>query len=182
MASLRDRTLTELAHFATLVVRSGYLPAERVREETAVFVRSEIDDERQAAELAEQLCAQAEQDLAAEQPGWPERTDNDALTEALADLRGRGWLTLEYCQDHFDAVKLLQEHPAAPGVVFFTETDVWHAITDRMLELKVWHADTSNVVGADPELIMVIEVLAAHGLTAVFDEGRVEVSFRWQRR
>lgn len=181
MASLRDRTWAELADFARLVVRSGYLSPERVREEVALFVRAELDDEQQAAELAEQLATRAEEDLAAEQPEWPERTDNDALDAALAELRDRDWLTLEYCGDHFDARRLLQANPQAPGIVFFTDTDVWHAITDRMLELKVWHADTSNVVAADPELIMVIELLASHGLTAVFDEGRIEVSFGWQR-
>ncbi|MGO1973237.1 MAG: DUF6891 domain-containing protein [Propionibacteriaceae bacterium] len=182
MASLRDRTLTELADFARLVVRSGYLPPERVRQEVALFVRAEIDDEQQSAELAEQLTTRAEEELAAERADWPERTDNDALAAALAALRERGWLTLEYCEDHFDARRLLQAHPQAPGIVFFTDTDVWHAITDRMLELKVWHADTSNMVAADPELAMVIELLAAHGLTAVFDEGRVEVTFGWRRR
>ncbi|MCW2805759.1 MAG: hypothetical protein JWN06_3976, partial [Propionibacteriaceae bacterium] len=47
---------------------------------------------------------------------------------------------------------------------------------------KVWHADTSNVVAADPELAMVLEMLRQHGLAARFDEGRIEVTLDWRRR
>ena len=77
---------------------------------------------------------------------------------------------------------MLKANPQAVGIVFFTETDVWHAITEKMLELKVWHADTSNVVSTDPELAVVLDILRRHGLPAVFDEGRIEVQLCWQKR
>jgi len=55
-------------------------------------------------------------------------------------------------------------------------------VTEGMLELKVWHPDTSNVVSADPELGIVLAALHRHGLPALFDEGRIEVSMTWRKR
>jgi hypothetical protein len=182
VAIRKDQTLKELGDFARLVVRAGYLPRSGVLEDVGNFVRAELDDEEAAKELTGRLVAEAEVELAAEAATWPDRTDNDALAAVLDDLGRRGYLVLEYCQDHFDATAALRAAPDAAGIVFFTETDVWHAITERMLELKVWHADTSNVVAADPELAMVLEVLRQHGLAARFDEGRIEVTLDWRRR
>lgn len=182
MAIRRDRTLSELSDFARLVVRAGYLNRARTEAEVGNFVRAELDDDVEADEVTERLVSEAEQDLAADQQRWPERTDNDALADVFDDLRGRGFLVLEYCQDHFDASAELRARPDAAGIVFFTETDVWHAVTEKMLELKVWHADTSNVVASDPELGVVLDALHRHGLPARFDEGRIEVTLTWRRR
>jgi hypothetical protein len=179
---LRDRTLAELADFARLVVRAGYLNRARVQAEVGNFVQAELDDNAEAERLTERLVTEAEAELARDQAGWPDRTDNDALADVLKELSDRGFLVLEYCADHFDASAHLRAHPSAVGIVFFTETDVWHAITEGMLELKVWHADTSNVVSADPELAVVLEALRRHGLPALFDEGRIEVTLTWRKR
>ncbi|GAA2102675.1 hypothetical protein GCM10009841_19320 [Microlunatus panaciterrae] len=182
MALRHDRTLQELADYARLVVRAAYLHRSRMLVEVGNFIRAEVDDPAQAERLAEQFVAEAESELNEELRHWPERTDNDALGEVLRELRHRRFLTLENCQDHFDASRALKANPEdVVGVVFFTETDVFHAITEGMLELKVWHPDTSNVVAADPELATVLELLAKHGLSAVFDEGRIEVSMTWRR-
>ncbi len=178
----KDRTLAELADYARLVVRAGYLNRAHVQVEVGNFVRAELADDSEAAELTQRLVAEAEQELRQEQLSWPDRTDNDALADVLAELADRGFLVLEYCQDHFDASAELRARPAAVGIVFFTETDVWHAITENMLELKVWHADTSNVVAADPELAVVLESLRRNGLPAIFDEGRIEVTMTWRKR
>ena len=178
---LRDRTLAELADFARVVVRSGYLDRDRALAEVGDFVRAEVGDSKAYA-LTERLVDQARTELDRDVSTWPARTDNDALAEVFDELRERGLRVLEYCQDHHDANAELRAHPEASGIVFCTETDVWHAITENMLELKVWHADTSNVVSADPELTVVIDALTRHGLPALFDEGRIEVSMTWRRR
>ena len=182
MAIRKDRTLGELSDFARLVVRAGYLNRAHTLAEVGNFVRAELDDDSEAEELTERLVADAERELAADQARWPDRTDNDALAEVFADLKDRGFLVLEYCQDHFDASGELRARPEAAGIVFFTETDVWHAVTEGMLELKVWHPDTSNVVSADPELGIVLDALHRHGLPARFDEGRIEVTLTWRKR
>lgn len=182
MANRRDRTLSELSDFARLVVRAGYLNAAHTLAEVGNFVRAELDDDSAADELTQRLVADAHAELAAEQLHWPDRTDNDALADALADVVDQGFLVLEYCQDHFDAAAELRARPDAVGIVFFTETDVWHAVTEQMLELKVWHADTSNVVSADPELSQVLDALHRRGLAAGFDEGRIEVTMTWRKR
>lgn len=182
MAIRKDRTLSELTDFARLVVRAGYLNRAHVQVEVGNFVRVELDDDSEADALTSRLVAEAEAELAQEQATWPDQTDNDRLRDTLVELNDRGYLTLEYCQDHFDASAELRARPGALGIVFFTETDVWHAITEGMLELKVWHADTSNVVAADPELAVVLESLRRHGLPALFDEGRIEVTLTWRKR
>jgi hypothetical protein len=182
VAIRKDRTLSELSDFARLVVRAGYLNRAHTLAEVGNFVRAELGDVPEADELTERLVRDAEAELAADQARWPERTDNDALDAVLAELTDRGFMVLEYCQDHFDASAQLRSRPDALGIVFFTETDVWHAVTEGMLELKVWHADTSNVVSADPELGIVLDTLHRHGLAALFDEGRIEVSMTWRKR
>jgi hypothetical protein len=182
MGMRKDRTLSELSDFARLVVRAGYLNSAHVQAEVGNFVRAELDDDTEAEALTVRLVDEAERELAADQARWPDRTDNDALADVFADLRRRGFLVLEYCADHFDASAQLRARPDALGIVFFTETDAWHAITEGMLELKVWHADTSNVVSADPELGVVLDALHRHGLAALFDEGRIEVTMTWRKR
>ena len=182
MAPRRDRTLKELADFARLVVRAAYLHRSQMLAEVGNFIRAEVDDVGLAEQLAEQYVGEAETELFEEIPGWSEPTDNDRLADVFAELRRRHFLTLENCQDHFDASRALKADPeGVEGVVFFTETDVYHAVTEGMLELKVWHADTSNVVAADPELTMVVELLREHQLPALFDEGRIEVTLTWRR-
>lgn len=182
MALRRDRTLAELADFARLVVRAAYLHRSQMLAEVGNFIRAEVDDSELAEQLADQYVSEAESELTDEIHAWTEPTDNDRLADVLAELRRRHYLTLENCQDHFDASRALKADPeGVQGVVFFTETDVYHAITEGMLELKVWHADTSNVVAADPELAMVLELLHDHELPALFDEGRIEVTLTWRR-
>jgi hypothetical protein len=68
------------------------------------------------------------------------------------------------------------------GLVFFTDTDVWHAVDFGMLEMKVWHPDTANVAPGEPLLEDLLALLRERGLPAVFDEGRIEVTVNWQRR
>jgi hypothetical protein len=182
MAIRKDRTLSELSDFARLVVRAGYSNRAHVLAEVGNFVRAELHDDTEAELLTDRLVGEAEAELERDQASWPDHTDNDRLAAVLTELTDRGLLVLEYCADHFDASAHLRAHPDAAGIVFFTETDVWHAITEGMLELKVWHADTSNVVSADPELAVVLEALRRHGLPALFDEGRIEVTLTWRKR
>ena len=181
MVFRRDRTEKELADFARLVVRAGYLHRARVEMEVGNFVRAELDDDAEADRVTTRLVARAEAELAEDQQTWTAPTDNDRLAEVFDELRDRGFLVLEYCQDHFDATAQLRAHPYAAGIVFFTETDVWHAVTERMLELRMWHPNTSNVVGADAELAGILDCLARHDLSARFDEGRIEVDLTWRR-
>jgi hypothetical protein len=67
-------------------------------------------------------------------------------------------------------------------VLFFTHTDVWHAVDYGMLELNLWHGDTANVAVGDDLLRLVLQTLGGHGLSATFDEGRIETTLTWQRR
>jgi hypothetical protein len=178
----RDQTIRELADYAKVVVRAGYLHRAQVLVEVGNFVRAEVPDEAEAGPLTDRLVAEAERALDADRATWSVRTDNDALADALKALAAAGFVVLEYCEDHFDASNALKARPESAGVVFFTETDVWHAVTEGMLEVKVWHVDSANVVPGDPELAAVLDALHRVGLPAIFDEGRIEVTMTWRRR
>ena len=50
-----------------------------------------------------------------------------------------------------------------------------------MLEVNLWHGSTANAAPGDPLLDEALGVPEKHGLTARFDEGRIEVDARWQQ-
>jgi hypothetical protein len=128
------------------------------------------------------LIGEAVIDLDADARGWPATTDPDRLDAVLAELEARGLVVVRYTSDHH-AAKLVLEAAADPkGLVFFTDTDVWHAVDFGMLELKLWHPDTANVAPGEPLLDDVLALLNENDLPAVFDEGRIEVTLNWQRR
>jgi hypothetical protein len=51
-----------------------------------------------------------------------------------------------------------------------------------MLEVNLWHGDSANAAPGDVLLDDVLAAFDAQGLPARFDEGRIEVAARWQRR
>ena len=51
-----------------------------------------------------------------------------------------------------------------------------------MLEVNLWHGTTANAAPGDALLTAVVSCFERHGLAAHFDEGRIEVAARWQRR
>jgi hypothetical protein len=179
--ALDDRTARELRGLARVLVRSGYADGAQVRSMVAEAVREDAPA-ADPVTLTEELVGQAVAELRLDAARWPERTDNDRLDAVLAELESRGLVVLRYCADHHDARRALEGAADARGVVFFTDTDAWHAVDFGMLELKVWHPDTANVAPGEPLLDEVLSVLREHGLAAAFDEGRIEVSLTWQRR
>jgi hypothetical protein len=124
--------------------------------------------------------------LLADQRRWPAITDVDRLRSVFADLRDDGVVVLEGVPDHWAAtaeLERLDEADEVPsGIAWFTRTDVWHAIDHGMLEINLWHGDSANVAPGDTLLAQVLARFDAAGLSAVFDEGRIEVRARWHRR
>ncbi|MDQ4085199.1 MAG: hypothetical protein M3165_05220 [Actinomycetota bacterium] len=176
-----------LRAFARVQVRSGYLSDAGVRDEVAEAAREDLSrSPQEAASLAGQVVDAEVAALLADQEGWPQTTDVDRLQAAFADLESHGLLVLAACDDHWDATAALtrldEAGESVPGVLFFTHTDVWHAVDHGMLELNLWHGDTANVAVGDDILRLVLQTLGAHGLSAVFDEGRIETTLAWQRR
>ena len=179
--SVDERTDRELRGLARVLVRSGY--AERAAV-TAALTEAVQEDapSADAAQLVPELVAEASKALAADAVGWPTETDTDRLDGVLAELESLGLVVVGYCADHHEARKVLESAAAPKGLVFFTDTDVWHAVDFGMLELKVWHPDTANVAPGEPLLDDVLALLHERDLPAVFDEGRIEVTVNWQRR
>lgn len=179
--------LDRLRAFARVQVRSGYLSDQSVRDEVAEAAREDLSREPDdAAALAGEAVDAEVAALVVEQESWPQTTDVDRLQAAFAELESHGLLVLAAVEDHWDATAALtrldEAGESVAGVLFFTHTDVWHAVDHGMLELNLWHGDTANVAVGDDLLGMVLQTLGRHGLSATFDEGRIETTLTWQRR
>jgi Domain of unknown function (DUF6891) len=179
--------LDRLRAFARVQVRSGYLSDQSVRDEVAEAAREDLArDADNAAVLAGEAVDAEITALVLEQESWPQTTDVDRLQAAFAELEAGGLVVLAAVEDHWDATAALtrldEAGESAAGVLFFTHTDVWHAVDHGMLELNLWHGDTANVAVGDDLLRLVLQTLGRHGLSATFDEGRIETTLTWQRR
>jgi hypothetical protein len=178
--------LEQLKTFASVQVRAGYRDAESILAEVFEAVRTEVGDDEQARRLSEQYVAAARRALDEEAVTWPATTEFDQLEAAFAELEASDIVVLQACEDHWAANEVLSQRAAAGhrprGIAYFTPTDVWHAVEHQMLEVNVWHGDSANVLDTDQLLADVIATFERHGLAAHFDEGRIEVTVRWQRR
>jgi hypothetical protein len=177
--------LDQLRTLARVQVWSGYLTDDQVRTDVLAAVSDEEGDPAKAARLTAEFVEQAHAELAEAARQWPAQTSYDRLQSAFADLRARDVVVLEACDDHWaanDVLTAAAERGAPPaGIAYFTHADVWHAVEHGMLELNVWHGSSANVAPGDELLALVQGTLAAHGITSLFDEGRIEVSLAWER-
>jgi hypothetical protein len=182
-AAAPDR-LARVDAFVRTLVRGGLLDDDAMLAEARGAVRDELPGTPDAGAVAQELVTRHRDELRRDQRSWPAVTDHDRLQAAFGDLRGRDVLVLQGCPDHWAAKTALEQpgSPAPRGVVWFTLPDVWHAVDEPMLEVNLWHPDTANAAPGDPLLDEVLSVLAAHGVDAHFDEGRIEVTALWQRR
>ncbi|RZU01747.1 hypothetical protein EV645_7843 [Kribbella rubisoli] len=176
-----ERTARELRGLARVLVRSGYADHAAITAALTEAVREDAPSMDPAA-LVPLLIGEAVMDLNADAATWPESTDTDRLDGVLAELEALGVVVVRYTSDHHEARAVLEAAEGPQGLVFFTDTDVWHAVDFGMLELKLWHPDTANVAPGEPLLEDVLELLHRNDLPAVFDEGRIEVTLNWQRR
>ncbi len=178
--------LDQLRTFARVQVWSGYTDAAQVRAEVFDAVSAEVKDVERAQQLTDTYVADARSELAAQASEWPEPTAFDRLQAAFAALEADGVIVLQAVDDHWAANERL-EHEAARGgrprgIAYFTHSDVWHAVEHQMLELNVWHGSSANVAPGDDLLELVQRVLSDHGISSLFDEGRIEISLSWERR
>jgi hypothetical protein len=175
-----------LRDFTRLQVRAGLLDDEAMRAEISAAIRAELPREPDPEATARQWIDGCRDELTTEQQSWPSPTDHERLVACFEQLAENGVVVLQAVDDHWSATAELSRRDrigARPrGVVWFTQPDVWHAIDHGMLELNIWHGDTANVAPGDLLLDLVLQRLAAQGLDARFDEGRVEVAAFWQRR
>jgi hypothetical protein len=170
--------------FVRSAVRSGLLEEQELRDEVVLAISTELRDVSDPQVLAGRWVAEFRDELRADAASWPDQTDYDRLQAVFAALESNDIVVLQGCEDHWAAKAVLDERRGDPprGIAWFTPPDVWHAIDEGMLEVNVWHASTANVAPGDALLDEVVGAFAAQGLTAHFDEGRVEVAAHWQRR
>ena len=181
LLAVDERTARELRGLARVLVRSGYADHAGM---TAALTEAVHEDAPSidAIALVPLLIGEAVIDLNADAAQWPATTDPDRLDAVLEELEKRGLVVVRYTSDHHAAKQVLEAAADPRGLVFFTDTDVWHAVDFGMLELKLWHPDTANVAPGEPLLDDVLALLNGNDLPAVFDEGRIEVTLDWQRR
>jgi Domain of unknown function (DUF6891) len=175
-----------LRDFTRLQVRAGLLDDEAMQAEITAAIRAELPRQPDPETTARQWIDGWRDELTTEQQTWPSPTDHERLVACFEQLVENGVVVLQAVDDHWSAtaeLERLDRTGTRPlGIVWFTQPDVWHAIDHGMLELNIWHGDTANVAPGDFLLDLVLERLAAQGLDAHFDEGRVEVAAFWQRR
>lgn len=176
------KTLEQLRDFTRLQVRAGLLDEQTCRREVAAALSAESKD-LDAEALARRWVAAERQQLMDDQAGWTRPTDHDRLMAAFDELADARVVVLQGVDDHWTAKAELERLAAAgtrvTGVAWFTHPDVWHAIDHGMLEINIWHDDTANVAPGDALLDLAIGCLERHGLSAHFDEGRIEVAAHW---
>ncbi len=173
--------------FARSCVRAGLLTDEQLRAEVTEAIVTDLPGPTGAAEeLARAWVEEARDELLSEQEGWPEATDYDRLQTAFAELETLDVVVQQGVEDHWSAKAELDRRAAAGrpvhGVAWFTPSDVWHAIDEGMLEVNLWHGSTANAAPGDELLEAALTVFDKHGIPALFDEGRIEVTARWQKR
>jgi len=176
--------MTDVSHtrgWVRDVVRSGLLAPDAAYVEIRDAIAAD-HPALDAATTARQWIDTARGEWAADAAQWAEPTDYERLQNAFASLARRDILVVQGCADHWAAKDALNSSPGVRGVAWFLPSDVWHAIDEAMLEVNIWHADTANAAPGDALLDEVLAVFADAGLSAHFDEGRVEVTARWQRR
>lgn len=161
-------------------MRSGLGTADEVRAQVVEALRADHPD-LDADAVAARWIAESVADWEAAAAGWPETTDYDRLQQVFDVLTERGIVVLQGCPDHWSAQDVARAH-APVGIVWFTPPDVWHAVTEGMVEVNLWHGSTANAAPGDRLLEEVLTAFADAGLQARFDEGRIEVAARWQRR
>jgi hypothetical protein len=166
----------------TDLVRSALWSDDQVRAQAVAAIESD-HPELSADENADRWIAEAHAAWREDAATWPEVTDHDRLSRAFELLEERGIVVLQGIADHWVARDELDRRTPKPaGVAWFTPTDVWHAIDAGMLEVNLWHASTANAAPGDPLLDDALAAFGEAGLDAHFDEGRIEVAARWQRR
>jgi hypothetical protein len=175
--------VARLRDYARVQVRAGLMsPADVLAEVAAAAAEEPRVDEA----VAGRAVADARAELAADQAAWPAVTDYERLQLVFDDLATGGIVVLQGVDDHWSAARELEDRDEAGervrGVVWFTAPDVWHAIDHGMLEVNLWHGDSANAAPGDVLLDDVLAAFEAQGLPARFDEGRIEVAARWQRR
>jgi hypothetical protein len=178
--------LDQLRALAAMQLRSGYRSLDEVRAEVREAVLAEVGVAADADRLTAEYLADADRAWREDAARWSSPTPYESLQEAFDDLRRSGVQVLEAVDDHWaahDVLLALEDRGETPrGLAYFTHTDVWHAVEHEMLEVNLWHGNRANVADSDQLLTDVLEVFAAHGLEARFDEGRIEVTVAWRRR
>ncbi len=182
----RSTRLAQLRAYARVQVRSGFSSHDQVRAEVFDAVSDEVKDLHEAQRLTDEFVAAETADLAREAATWSGDTRFDDLQAAFAELEARDIVVLQACEDHWAAQEVLQQRADEGrrpwGIAYFTSPDVWHAVEHGMLEINLWHGSSANVAEGDELLTFVHDTLARHGISSLFDEGRIEVSVTWQRR
>jgi hypothetical protein len=164
------------------LVRSALLTGDQVRAQAVAAIEAD-HPELPADETADRWITEARRAWQTDAETWPAVTDHDRLRQAFKQLERRGIVVLEGAADHWAARDELRRRTPVPvGIAWFTPTDVWHAIDAGMLEVNLWHGSTANAAPGDDLLDQALDAFGAAGLKAHFDEGRIEVSARWQLR
>lgn len=176
----------QVRDFARVSVRAGLQSPEQIHAEVVEAIRTTLPDRAEEADgLATAWLAEAHDRAREDQRNWPESTDYERLQSAFAEMELLDVSSLQGCEDQWAAKRLIEEREAAGagprGLVWFTRSDIWHAVDEGKLEANLWDGTTATVAPDDDLLYDVLGILEKHGLAARFDESRIEVDVLWQK-
>ncbi len=182
----RAERLDQARTLARVQVFAGNRTRAEIVADVIGAVAENVKDGDAVRRLTDEYVDGAYADLDAASAAWPDPSDYDRLEAALTDFENAGFVVVRSCDDHWEVeavLRTLRDEGREPrAVAFYTETDVWHAIEQGMLEVNVWHGSSANLMTGQPLLDEAIATFGRHGLPATFDEGRLEVEMHWQRR
>lgn len=177
--------VARLHEYAHVQVRAGVLTDVELLADLTRVADEDVDGGDPTG-LARDALVAAHARARQERAGWPPVTDHDRLEAVFGRLRADRVAVLAAVDDHWSAAAELERRDEAGeslrGIVWFTLADIWHAVEHGMLEVNLWHGDSANVAPGDRLLDDTIAAFVAEGLSAHFDEGRIEVGAWWQRR
>lgn len=180
-----DRVEAELRDFARLQVYAGLLDASACRAELAAAIRAELPQQATNGDvLARAWLAKAVADQAEQARTWPTPTDTDRLDAALTECEEHEVLVFRGVEGPQVVAEELEQRTGLRGALWFTPSEVWHAVDHGELTLTLWSADGAPAVREEPLTGAVTSCLSRHGLRVLdrADGGGLRVACRWQRR
>ncbi|MBC8074125.1 MAG: hypothetical protein IAG13_37745 [Deltaproteobacteria bacterium] len=197
MGDDREQSLEYLRARVDTAVRGGFLDAEQIADEIAEWVADELDDEEATDELV-QLATTKLAALREAEATWTQRTTNDAIDAAFAELEAAGIIALQnagYTQTEGweDVAQAADERVPKRGVplrgaVFYHGQDLERGVAGQGLMIAFGAFEDGPRHEAESLAIAreLCEMLTRHGVAHVWNgsiDQRVGVTpFAWQRR
>ena len=180
-------TLAEdhVREFARACVRAGLLSADEAHAEVVTAIRQNPQRAGEVDALNRRLDRRGREQGSASTRAGRRRPTTSGCSRRSRRLALDDVEVLQGCEDHWAAKRLIEERTAAGtaprGVVVHPAGRLARSRRGDARSEPLARHDRERGAPGDA-LLDVLGVLEKHGLTARFDEGRIEVDAHWHRR